>query len=62
MLFGLVSGIGRGMGILDVGGDNSRGRDNFGGECVVYHCNQCGLCGILVQKCMNRSSCHLLGE
>ena len=28
--FGVVSGVGRGMGVLDFGGDHRRGRDSFG--------------------------------
>jgi len=30
MPFGMVSGVGRGMGVLDQGGDHQRGRDSFG--------------------------------
>ena len=29
MLFGMVSGVGRGMGVLDWGGDHRRGRGSF---------------------------------
>jgi len=29
MPFGMVSGVSRGMGVLDVGGDRRRGRGNF---------------------------------
>jgi len=30
MLFGMVSRVGRGMGVLDGGGDRQRGRGSFG--------------------------------
>jgi len=30
MLFGVVSGVGLGMGVLDFGGDRRRGMDSFG--------------------------------
>ena len=30
MLFGLVSWVGRGMGVLDGGGDRRKGRGSFG--------------------------------
>ena len=33
MPFGVVSAVGRGMGVLDGGGDRRRGRGNFAGEC-----------------------------
>ena len=45
MLYRVVSGIGRGMGILDRGGDRRRGRAVWG-KCGASHCNQRGLCGI----------------
>ena len=48
MLFGVVSGVGRGMGVLDVGGDRRSGRGNFEGECGASHCNQRGLCDIVI--------------
>jgi len=32
MPFGIVSGVGRGMGVLDWGGDRRRRRGSFGGE------------------------------
>ena len=41
MPFGMMSGIGRGMGILDGGGDRRRGKGSFGGEFGASHCNQC---------------------
>ena len=44
MPFGMVSGVGRGMGVLDGGGDRRRERDSFGGEVEASHCNQWGLC------------------
>ena len=39
MPFGMVSGIGRGMGVLDGGSDRRRGRSSFGGEFGMSHCN-----------------------
>ena len=36
----VVSGIGRGMGVLDGGGDRRRGMGSFGGKCGESHCNQ----------------------
>jgi len=33
------------------------GRGNFGSKCGAPHCNQWGVCGIAVQKCVNRHSC-----
>jgi len=30
MLFGFMSGVSRGMGVLDGGGDHRRGKDSFG--------------------------------
>ena len=32
MLFRVVSGVGRGVAVLDGGGDRQRGSDSFGGE------------------------------
>jgi len=46
MPFGMVSGVGRGMGVLDGGGDHQRG--SFGGEPWAFDCNQWGLCCIVV--------------
>jgi len=31
--FGVKSGVGRGIGVLDGDGDRRRGRDSFGGKC-----------------------------
>jgi len=43
MLFGTVSGVGRGMDVLDEGdGDRRRGRGSFGGEFWASYCNQWG--------------------
>ena len=43
MPFGVVSGVGFGMGVLDGGDDCRRGRGEFGAP----HCNQWGLCDAL---------------
>ena len=37
MLFGVVNEIGRGMGVLDGGGDCRKGRGSFGGEFGASH-------------------------
>jgi len=44
MPFAMVSGVGRGMGVLDGDGDRRRGRGSFVGEFGASHCNQWGLC------------------
>jgi len=48
MPFGMVSGVGRGMGVLDGGGDRRGGRGSFGGKCGTSHCSQWGLRGIVI--------------
>jgi len=45
MPFGVVSGVTRGIGVLDGGGDRRRRRGSFGGEFGAAHCNQLGLGG-----------------
>jgi len=40
MPFGMVSGVGRGMAVLDVGDDRRRGRGRFGSEFGASYCNQ----------------------
>jgi len=52
MLFGVVSGVGRGMGVLDGGSDRRRVIGSFGGECGASHHNQWGLCCVVVRKCV----------
>jgi len=47
---GMVSGVGRGMGVLDGGRDRRRGRGSFGGEFRASHCNQWGLCDAALPK------------
>jgi len=42
MPFGVVSGVGRGMGVLDRGGYRRRGSGSFGSKCGASHCNQWG--------------------
>ena len=44
MPFGMVSGVGLGIGVLDFGDDRQRGRGIFGSEFGESHCNQWGLC------------------
>jgi len=59
MPFGMVSGVGRGMGVLDgvvvIKGEAAF----FGGEFEASHCNQCSVCCLVVRKCVNQSSCRL---
>jgi len=38
-------------------GDWSTGRCNFGGEYGAPYCNQWGVSGIAVRKCVNHRSC-----
>ena len=38
MPFGMVSGVGRGMDVLDAGGDRRREGDSFVGKCGAFHC------------------------
>ena len=42
--------VGRRMGVLDGGGDRRRGKSSFGGEFGASHCNQWGLCCIVVRE------------
>ena len=44
MPLGMVSGVGRGMGVLDGTVNHRRGRGCFGGEFGASNCNQWGLC------------------
>jgi len=37
MVFGMVSGVGRGLGVLDGGGYCRRGRGSLGGEFGAFH-------------------------
>jgi len=53
MPFGLVSGVGRRMGVLDGGGDRRRGRGSFGGEFGASHCNQWGLFDATLPKLLS---------
>ena len=47
MSFGVVSGVGRGMGVLD-GWRSSERKRQFWGMCGTSHCNQWRLCGIVI--------------
>ena len=49
MPFGMASGVSRGMGVSDGGGDHQRGR-RFVGEFGASHCNQQGVCNAAVPK------------
>jgi len=50
MPFGVVSGVGRGMGVLDGDGDRPRGMGSFGSEFGASHCNQWGFCDAALLK------------
>jgi len=52
MLFGMVSGVGRGMRVLD-GWWSLKGKGQFWGEFGASHCNQWGHCCVVVRKCVN---------
>ena len=60
MPFGVVSGVGRGMGVLD-GGDHRRGRGTLGDKCGVWTSHLSN--GILLSSCARamRSSQIILG-
>jgi len=45
----------------DLGLWSSKGKGQFWGKFGASHCNQWGLCCIVVWKCMQRSSCHWRG-
>ena len=46
--FELVSGVDRGMGVLDVGENGCRGKGSFGDKHGASHCNQRELCGVII--------------
>ena len=48
--------------VVGLGGDRRRGRSSFGGEFGTSHCNQWGLCCVVVQNCVNQSSSLWGGE
>jgi len=50
MLFGVVSAVGRGMGVLDRVGYLPRELGSFGGKCGAFHCKQWRLCCVVVQE------------
>jgi len=50
MPFGMVCGVGRGMSVLDEGGDRRMERGRFGGAFWAFHCNQRGVCCIVVRE------------
>jgi len=58
MPFGVVSGVDRGMGVLDGGGDRRREEVVFGSEFGESHCKQLGLCCVVV--CQRRALPKLL--
>ena len=50
MPFGMVSEVGRMIGVLDAGGDHRRERGSFGDEFGASHCNQWELCDAALPK------------
>jgi len=58
MPFGMVSGVGEKIGVLDGGGDRRRRRGscgvNLGRPIVIW-----GICYVAVRKCVQQSSCRL---
>jgi len=48
MPFEMVSGVGRGLGVLGGGGDRQRGRSSFGGKRGAAHRNEWGLCDVVI--------------
>jgi len=57
MPFGVVSGVDRGMGVLDGSGDRRKRRGNLEGKYGASHCNQWGLCGVILCRERWRRSC-----
>jgi len=52
MPFGVVSGVGLGMGVLDFGCDRRRGRGSLRAEFAASRFNQWGICCVVVWKCV----------
>jgi len=50
MPFGVVSGVSRGMGVLDGVVVVEWGRGSFGGKCGASHCNLWGFCCVVVPE------------
>jgi len=48
MPFEVVSAVGWRMGVLNEGGDRRMGRGSIGGKCGAFHCNQWGICGVVI--------------
>jgi len=59
MPFRVVSRLGPRMRQVDRGCNRPTGRGNFVGGYGTPHCNQWGICGVVVWKCVKRSSCRL---
>ena len=60
MPIGVISGVGRGMGVLDGGGYHGREKGQFWGEFGASHCNEWGLCCIVGRE--RRALSKLLWE
>jgi len=54
MLFGTVDRMGPGMRQVVKFWDRSTGGGNFWSECGAPYCNQWGVSGVAVRKCLNR--------
>jgi len=48
MQFLMVSGVGRGMGVLDGAGDRRREKGSIEVKCGASHCNQWGLRSVVI--------------
>ena len=59
MPFGIIGWMGPGMRQVVGIGDRSTGRGTFGDEIGGHHCNQWGLYGVGVRRCLNHRSCGL---
>jgi len=59
MLFGVVSGVRLGMGVLDFRSNRPRGRGSFGVNLRHPIVTNGGLCCVVVRKWVQRSSCRL---
>jgi len=51
----MVNWVSRGTGVLDGGGDHRRGKSWFRGKFETSHCNQWGICCVVVRECSVRA-------
>jgi len=62
MLFGVVSMVQLGMGVLDFGGDRRREGAVLGGEFEASHCKQWGLCDALLSNYFEKLITYVDGQ